>query len=237
MPISSNLPRLTGYGREIGDQSDASDTLLVPWGPAFSIWFVIFFGIAAFASYQFGPDQRERPIFRAMGWQAAGAFWLIAAWGIAASYLPLEVSRIVTALIFVPAVVLICKAVVVLSLVDKSDTSFWLSDMPLGLLAGWCSLAVFLNWAQLFVNGPLAIPLPETVIAVAVLLGALAWIIFQLKENGGNLAFAFAALWGLLFLAYARLYVDDFSTLIVTLAIIGFLVVAGAALFSRIKSA
>lgn len=226
MPLSSNIASIVGHGRSISDQSDASGTLLVPWGPAFSIWFPIFAGLLAYAVLQGLPANRTRGIYRASGWWMIGAMGLVTAWGVAAAFPPIEASRWLTAVIFVPAVICACAAMTILSLrkAELSTLEGWLVWAPVSLFAGWCSLAVFLNWAQLGVNGPIGFGLPEVAICVLCLALALAWIAWNLHRARGNRVYAFAPIWGLAFLALARLGVGEPSPTIGVAAIVGSLV-------------
>ena len=100
------------------------------------------------------------------------------------------------------------------------------------MLAGWCSLAVFLNWLQLGVNGPLGFGMSETVVCLLALALALAWVAWSLHRARGNRVYAFPVVWGLAFLAYARLAVDDLSVPIAVAAIIGIFVVLSSAVFA-----
>ena len=233
-PLSSNIAAIVGTGRTIGEQSAASDTLLVPWGPAFSIWFPIFVGLLAYAVVQGLPRNGARPILRDTGWWMAASLGLITAWGLAAAFPPEAASRWLTAVIFVPATLAAVQAAVVLSRRkhELSTLESWTVWAPISGLAGWCSLAVFLNWAQLGVNGPIGFGLSETAVCLLTLALALAWIAWSLHRMRGNRLYAFPVVWGLACLAYARLAVDDLS------ATIGFAAIAGAliVLFSAVSA-
>ena len=228
LPISARWADITGTGRTIEAQSELNDTLLVPYGFAFAIWGPIFLGLLAYAVVQGLPRNRERAIFRDTGWVVAGGLALLSAWGLAAALPPVEASRWLTALIFVPATLLVCLATVALSRRkhELSSLEGWTVWLPVSLLAGWCSLATFLNWNQLGVHGPLGIGRqPEFVISLLTLALGLLWVVLNLRWNRGNRAYAFSVLWGLGFLAYARLYVDDLNIIIAGAAIVGFLLV------------
>jgi len=232
VPLASNIASIVGYGRSISDQSDASDTLLVPWSFAFSIWGPIFLGLFAYAIIQGFPKNGARPIYRATGWLMVASLGLITAWGLAAAFPPEDASRWLTALIFVPAMAAAVQAMVILSRrkAELSALEGWAVWAPISLLAGWCSLAVFLNWSQLGVNGPIGFGLSETVVCLLALASALAWVVWSLHKTAGNAVYAFPVLWGLGFLAYARLAVDDLNMTIAVAAIVGFLIVLGSTL-------
>lgn len=234
-PLSNWVPSLTGTGRTIGEQSDAASTLLVPWPPAFSIWFVIFVGMLAFAVIQALPSIRERPAFRASGWWFTLAMMLSVCWSLAAAYAPIESSSWITALIFVPYVFAVTEGLVRLRGWAGSlfGHEYWLCLVPAGLFAGWTSLAIFLNWQQVFVTGPLQLPFEEPVIAVGMLGAAVLWIGSVLMRVRGFWAFAFTPIWGLAALAYARLVVGPLSQPVGIAALVGIALVLALAVIGR----
>ncbi len=226
MWISSSLPQIFDIGRSISEQSDYNDTLLVPFGFAFSIWFPIFVGCIAYGIIQALPKNRERAIFQHIGWLTAGSFAMITLWGYMASFVPLAISAWGTAIVFIPAVLLICAAVVRLSRRkgELSKGENYAIYVPLSLLAGWCSIAVFLNWAQLGVHGPIGFGMSETLICVLTLAAALGYIALMIHKTRGNRAYTFAPVWGLAFLVIARLSADDHNLTIAIAAGLGALV-------------
>lgn len=232
MILASNIEGVFGVGRSIADQSATNDTLLVPWEFAFSIWGPIFLGLIAYAVVQGLPRNRTRGVFRATGWWAVLSFVSIMFWGMAASLLTGDASRWATGLLFLPAVLGAVEAARRFTLA-KSELSVmerWLCWAPLCLLAGWVSLAMFLNWAQIGTYTWFGFGLPRLVIAVLCLALALAFASWQIHRLRGNRVYAFPILWGLAFLAYGRLAVDDLSPVIGGLAIAGALVIAISAL-------
>ena len=238
MWISSSIPMVFDIGRSISEQSDANNTLLVPAGIAFSIWFPIFVGCIAYGVIQILPKNRERAIYRDIGRLTAGSFALITLWGYMAAFPPPAISAWGTAIVFIPAVLLICAAVVKLTRrkAELSRAEGYLIYIPLSLLAGWCSIAVFLNWAQLGVHGPIGFGMNETLVCVLALAAALAWITFMIHKTGGNRAYTFAPVWGLSFLVIARLGSEDHNLIIAIAAGIGALILIGSAIIAGRKA-
>ena len=234
MWISSSIPQVFDVGRSISEQSDANNTLLVPAGIAFSIWFPIFVGCIAYGIIQILPKNKERAIFRDIGWLTAGSFALITFWGYMAAFPPPAVSAWGTALVFVPAMLLICAAVVRLTRrkAELTTPEGYMIYIPLSLLAGWCSIAVFLNWAQLGVHGPIGFGMSETLVCLLTLALALAWITFMIHKTKGNRAYTFAPVWGLGFLVMARLGADNPSQTIAIAAGIGALVLIASTIIA-----
>ena len=231
-PLMSWLPQLTGTGRTIAEQSDRNPVLLVPWGPAFSIWGVIFAGVIAFAVLQALPANRERAVFRASGWWVAAASATSALWALAASYAPESVSGWLTAALFVPLAIAAARGMVALTAhrADLSTVEIWLAWAGPSLFAGWVGLAAWINAAQVL---QYEIGLPPLGVALAMLACALAWLVWNLSRAAGNAAFAFAGIWGLGFLAYDRLAVEPGAPLVGYAAIGGAALLVGAALAFR----
>ena len=235
MILASNVHEVFGVGRSIAEQADRNDTLLVPWAPAFAIWGPIFLGLIAYAVIQALPSNRHRPIFERTGWWTALAMGMTAVWGLAASLLGNELSRWATSLVFVPVVWGAVRATERFSEGRGGLTAVerWLCLVPVSLYAGWVGLAIFLNWAQLGVHTPLGLGLSETVVCLIALAAALAFAVWRLHRNRGEAPYAFAALWGLAFLAYARFAVDDANAVIGSAAVGGFLVVLSVTVAAR----
>lgn len=227
MIFASNVEAIFGIGRSIAEQSDLNDTLLVPTGLAFSIWGPIFLGLVAYAVIQGLPSNRHRSIFADTGWWTALAMGSTALWGLAASLIDNDISRWLTALLFIPIVWGAVRATRLFSN-DKhrlSTLESWLCWAPVSLYAGWVSLAAFLNWCQVGTYTGFGLGLPKVVIALLCLALTLAFAAWQLHRNRGNKVYAFSIVWGLAFLAYARFAVDDLNAVIGTAAVVGLLVV------------
>lgn len=238
MWVASSTEPLFGLGRSISEQSAASSTPLVPFGAAFSIWVAIFLGLFAYAYIQALPRNRTRAIFRQTGWWTIAGFALITAWGLAAAFPPVDLSRWITALIFVPAMLIVCRVCLVITCrqSELSQKEQYVVLWPLSWLAGWCSLAVFLNWAQLGLHGPLGFGLPELTICLLTLAAALGWASFMLRATRGSLAYLFPIIWGLGFLAFDRLVIDEISQPIGITAIIGAAILFVSALIIAAQS-
>lgn len=218
--VGSNwLPRVIDGGRTIGEQSDANPGLLVPWGPAFSIWFVIFLGIAAFGVMQALPRNRARRAFRASGWWIVGALGLSSLWSVLASFAPLGITPYVTAPVLTAYTVVAVQAMIALDRLSHtlSPWELRLALWPSALLAGWTSIAAFLNWEQVLraQSGSSATG------SIVLLGGALAWVALNLWRTGGLWSYAAAPLWGLVFLVYGRTVAGPISYPVAGAAVLG----------------
>jgi len=96
--------------------------------------------------------------------------------------------------------------------------------LGLSLIAGWCSIAVFLNWTTqtvtLMTNAGLDTQLSHTIILAL----ALMWGVFIILKSGGNRAYAFPIIWGLVFIVIRRLNSEPSYTVITLGAAIGIVV-------------
>src|SRR5688500_7144326 len=63
-----------------GGSLAADATLLAPAGPAFSIWSVIYLGLAAYTVWQWLPGPGRSELARRTGWMVAASMVLNAAW-------------------------------------------------------------------------------------------------------------------------------------------------------------
>jgi len=208
MWILSTLPQVTDWGRSASEFSDQNDSLLVPYGLAFSIWFPIFVLCIGYGITQARPSQKENPIFQAAGpWTALG-FLGVSLWALISAHAPENLVLWGTAIVFVPTVFSFVRALLIL--LDKN----WVStDMTtpfvnsvfaktgIGMIAGWTSLAMFLNWTPLM--GQIT-QLDEIIVCAVMLVIALILIATVLKKTGGYLAYAIPPIWGLCFLAFER---------------------------------
>lgn len=206
MWVTSSLGFFIPRARSAGEFSDLSTNLLVPYPAAFSIWFPIFVGCIGYAVVQALPRYRALAMFRQVGgWTAAG-FACICGWALITAFAPLSLVQWGTALIFVPALAALIKALVKFAphRGTLSRTLFWTSYVPVSLITGWCTLAVFLNWTpiayDLFAHGR-----ASTLISFLVLIAALAVIIAVFRGSRGNRVYLIPPIWGLGFLAYRHL--------------------------------
>lgn len=192
MPAIAFLTMRGAFGPDTGAVSDRYPTLLSAAGYAFGIWGLIFLLDIAYAGWQFfrrSRPQRDRVVPMATaGFVLTAAWmpvfsmgWFVAAWAI-----------IIAAL----ACLLYCATT--LSQPARTwpgETVFaWL---PLSLHAGWLSLAVFLNTAQLIVAHQwlsTAVQLPWS---IALLGGAATLLLLANMAMRGNIHYVAAAVWGL----------------------------------------
>lgn len=186
-----------------GGALSADATLLAPAGPAFSIWSVIYLGLAAYTLFQWLPSQRAAERQRRIGWLVAASMLLNAGWLLVVSFAPLWLS-----------VVVIAALVLVLGLIirelARTPSSGVLEtvvvDGTLGLYVGWVSVAVCANvTAFLVAEGIRVEGFAGEAIAAGVLVVAALIAFLLLRASRGNLAIGAAMAWGVAWIAVGRL--------------------------------
>lgn len=226
--ILSSLSFYDSRARSPEELSKINESLIVPMGIAFSIWFPIFIGCVAYGVLQALPANRIRLIYRTIGWWTGFGFLLICGWSLISAYAPTEMAQIGTALIFIPAKLCFVKAMLTLSRHRKSlaKIEIILVYGPISLIAGWTSLAVFLNWAPLIMEWTEAF-MPKVTSNALVLLVAFIWAAVIAYVSRGNWAFTFAIAWGLVFIAIKQLALLKEAPLLGGLALISAFILTG----------
>ncbi len=231
MWLLSSIGFIDSQARTPSGLSEINESLLVPFGAAFSIWLPIFVGCIAYGILQVLKTNRTREVFRATGWWTASGFLLICVWSLIAAYSPDNLAQWGTAIVFIPAMLCLVKAMLVITANRKSldKTERMCVWLPLSLIAGWTSIAVFLNWTPLLMEmmGNIANIVPNIIMLVLALL----WAAFIIRKSGGNRAYAFPIIWGLAFLALKQLVTEQAAPAIAVIALIGILILVGAAVF------
>ncbi|MEV7574511.1 hypothetical protein AB0P28_15580 [Pseudarthrobacter sp. NPDC089323] len=124
-----------------GDYGDArtSPSLVLPANYAFSVWGPIYAGAIGYAAYQGGSDRLEDPLLRRTGWLSGTSLGLSGLWVRAqdspALQLPLIAATACT------GVAAYLRALPQTESELSSASARWLVREPLGLYAGWITLA------------------------------------------------------------------------------------------------
>lgn len=216
-----------------GGAFSADATLIAPAGPAFSIWSAIYFGLGAYAVWQFLPAQKASPRHRRLGYPIAASLLLNAAWlfAVQQGFLPLTV--LVIALLLA---VLVYAFLVCLSFPEKSWVEAIAVDGVVGLYLGWVCVATAANVAAVLVAyGFAGWGLNPDIWAVVVV--AVAGLVgLGLAIYGrGRLAPTFALCWGLAWVAVGRLAGEPESPATAVAAICAVLVVLVATAVMRLR--
>lgn len=204
--IAPFLAGLTGHGRAIG-QSDGAvgvETPIVPAGYAFSIWGVIFLGCVAFSIAWLSPSKASAAGVAAATPWFIGAFLFCTIWSVVAQY----ADERLTLPVFV--VLLTCLLLGLRAFVfaggGATPADRLLVIAPVGVFAGWCSVAIFANTSTVLAG--LSTPnfgVPSVTVSLGLLsLATLVGIAIALRVWASWWSFG-AAAWALLAIAAVNL--------------------------------
>lgn len=206
-----------------GGRLAADATLIAPAGPAFSIWSVIYLGLAAYTLWHVLPRNAAHPRARATGWLAAASMILNAGWLLVtqAGWLWASVGVIVAL-----AVVLGVLVRQLTALPTTSRVEAVLIDGTFGLYLGWVSVATAANITATLIDSGVQ-PGPEIAQALAVVVLAVAAAIGVVlaRRLGARYAVTAAMVWGLGWIAIGRLTDAPNSTVTGIAAILAALVI------------
>lgn len=214
-------------GTRVEDSSSgvlsADATLLAPGGPAFSIWSLIYVGLAAYTVWQWLPSQWTAERARATGWLAGASMGLNGAW--------LLVTQV--GLIWISVAVIAALVVVLGLLMDRvtahpaaGTADRVVIDGTFGAYLGWVSVATCANIAAAGVASGWSLgDGADDWLAVAVLAAAAGVGVMLAYTIGGRFAVAAAMAWGLSWIAIARLFDEPASSIVGIAAIIAVAVV------------
>ena len=192
MPVVAWLSNSGMFGPTNGAISDRYPTLIVAAGYAFAIWGPIFVLDVIYGTRQCFV-RRARPALRRIRPLTAAGFALTSLWMIVFS---LQWFWLALAIIWCSLACLLSAAWQV-SRTARHGRGPWWQWVPLSLHAGWVSLAVFLNLAQVIVAFrllPTGDMLPWTLGLFAL---SAVLVLIAVARMSGNPWYALAVLWGL----------------------------------------
>ncbi|HYO85865.1 MAG TPA: TspO/MBR family protein [Dermatophilaceae bacterium] len=232
-----------------GGALSSEATLLAPAGPAFTIWSVIYLGLAAYTVWQWLPGQTTSARHRAIGWLAAASMVLNAAWLLVTQVgwiwvsvlvilaLTAVLGLLVTRLAALPAETAVDGAAARSGSPSAVLVERVVVDGTFGAYLGWVCVAACANiTAALVASGvrpgsPVADIVAVVVIAVAAAVG-----VVLAQRLGGRLAVAVAIAWGLSWIAVGRLSSDPRSSVTAVAAVVAAAVVLAATIRQRGRS-
>lgn len=196
MPLVAWMNQAGVFGPTNGEVSDRYPTLVVAAGYAFSIWGLIFLLDIVHGITQLAGARRLDRALTLAAMPAAGGFLLTTAW------MPLFSMGLYWLCLAVIFGALACVATAALQVErhGQPQAHRW-ARLALGMHAGWLTLAAFLNLAQVIVAEQL---LPTDRMlgwSLPLLAAAGATLLMLNRALRGNLAYAGAALWGLVAVA------------------------------------
>jgi hypothetical protein len=205
----------------------ADATLLAPAGPAFVIWTPIYLGLAAYAVWQWLPEQATDRRHRAIGWLAAASMVLNALWLLVTQQSWIWVSVLVMAALVVSLGVLVQRLERIRSYGTAESV---IVDGTFGLYLGWVAVAACANVTAALVDSgvdPGGYAAQLAAVAVIAVAAGVGWLLAQ--RLGGRWAVACAMAWGLAWIAWGRSVGEPEAVLVGLAALVGALVVLSAA--------
>ncbi len=194
MPIVAYFSQRGVFGPDNGTISNQYPTLLVAAGYAFAIWSLIFTLDMVFGVWQMLTSKRSDASLDRIRPAAALGFGLTASWMIVFSQQWFWLALII---IWLSLGALLYACVTAATSPVASQAYDWKVRWALGLHAGWLSLAVFLNTAQVIVAKQL---LPaDVMLPWSAVLWSIAGVVLLVMNQRmrGHPAYPLAALWGL----------------------------------------
>lgn len=188
----------TGWGQTPEEFSADSDATLRVAGYAFSIWGLIYLGLLAYAVRQALPQTGESPLIHRLGWPSVAALLGIGWWIVASAF---DWEWATVALIFGSLLVLLLPLVAeagTIRALDRTDRDRWMVVWPLGLLAGWLTVASPVNLLTILTgDGSLPdSPPPDVWALIAVVVVAV--VALGVTARIRTLAYPLPVSWGLL---------------------------------------
>ena len=194
---------LVGVSGDYGD-GRTSPSLVLPDGYAFAIWTPIYAGLFSHAVYQALPAQRRDPLLRRTGWAAACAVGISGFWVWTQKVLGLELTLI--AATTTAALTAYFRSAPSAASEPNPAREHWLVRVPLGLFAGWITVATVAGGGEALIATGLKAPWPGAeALSTAALIGAAAAAGSVAWRKPVSLAYAAAVSWGLIAVAVRNL--------------------------------
>lgn len=224
----------TSVEQSSGGALSADATLLAPLGPAFSIWSVIYAGLAAYTLWQWLPASTTDPRARRTGWLAAASMVLNAGWLLVTQQGWLWASVVVILALVVVLGVLVQRLAVIGA--APSLLQRVLVDGTFGLYLGWVAVATCANiTATLVADGVETSSLVGKLVAALVIAVVVVVAGVVVARTGPRWSFTAAAVWGLAWIAVGRLTDEPASTVVGVVAAVAAAAVVGLTVRAAVR--
>jgi len=218
-----------------GGALSADATLIAPASPAFSVWSVVYLGLAGYTVLQWFPSAASADRQRSLRLPVAGTMLLNAAWilVVQAGWLWGSVAVIAVLLVLLSRVFVLLVGSRPGGLLERV-----LVDGSLGLYFGWVCVATAANIAAALAGSGFDGAGIDPDWWAIVVLAAVGGVGVALAiRGGGRLAVAAAVAWGLSWIAVARWDGAPQSTPTATIAVAAALAVVVVTLWLRVRTA
>ena len=222
----------TPINEAAGGALSADATPIAPAGTAFSIWSVIYLGLAAYAIWQLTPTARRSPRQEAVRpWALASAvlnaLWI---WTVQLGWLAVSVLVIVVLLAVIIRLMFLLGAPRTGGVIEKVVT-----DWTFGLYLGWVSVAFLANTYAWLADAGIDIFTRIQLGVVGIVVAAGIGIATALL-SGGRIAPALATSWGLAWVSVGRTEGAFESPELVWTAVLAVIVVLFIALAANVTA-
>ncbi len=226
--VTAGLPGWLHLGQSVATRSLLASHPLVPLGPAFAIWGLIYAWMLVAAIWQAWPSQRFNRALEDAGWNMAGIMLINAIWQV---WVPINGFDWLSSVLVASALCLGVSGLMRLRANDMlSRMDSLLVFAPLALVTGWLTCACVVNFtSELVANGYDLNPV-RTGVSLGFLLALIAFggVIVYVTES---VAYSAALVWGLSWVALGNIY-RDHEPAMVTTAVIGIMAVAVTCVFA-----
>lgn len=148
--VMAYWPDLRDWEQTTTSRSQKLDNWLVPFGPFFAIWLLIFASCLGFAAWHALPGSLNDALLRQLGWLAALLFFSNTLWEY---YVPRFGFRWESVGIVLVEIIVVLAIFWRLNQAESYQVGadFWLGAAPLYFYGGWISVASFTNLASTLV--------------------------------------------------------------------------------------
>lgn len=211
-----------------------SATLIAPHSPAFSIWSVVYIGLAAYVVWQWLSTSPWAQVTRlpAAAAIALNGLWLIVVW----------LDWVLVSVLVIAAIVVALG--ILLRRINGLERDSWASDVVVavtfGLYLGWICVATCANIASWLVG--LGVDEDSqssrwiTVAVLAVVTAIAGWLLSRSDQRLFQLGLAAAVVWGISWVSYGRFVGDLRSDLVGYAALVAALCVAALGVMAILRT-
>lgn len=189
-------PDMRNWKNTITTRSAKLDTPVVPFGPFFGIWIIIFTSCIGFAIWHGLPGNLNDPYLRSVGWLAVALFAGNIAWE---AYVPRYGFKWPSVFLILVELLTSLAILVIITTTTGSYSGFdyWLGVAPLQFFAGWVSVATFVSLSSTLVLENSKFNPREGLFASTLILfaGLFVLAVFFWTSSG---VYITSAIWGLL---------------------------------------
>lgn len=205
-------------GVSTGELSDLYPVLITPAGYVFSIWSLIYVGLAAYTVYQALPAQRTNPVLRATGWAYIISSIFNIGWLFAWHYEYVTISLVVMVALLAALIYIYHRLYPYFS--SASTVEMWSVHFPFRIYLGWITVATVVNAAVvLYSAGWRGGPLSEPIWAVIMVLVATSiGFVFALWRR--DAAYVFVLIWAFVGIYFANQGIDMLENITIITSIL-----------------